>query len=122
MLTAAIIAAVMATVGAVESAKDKRETERREAERRKSAKKATPNAKVLKAEEKRRAARKTIEIEAENLDDLYLLMDTAQERYHNAAGSRETEKALRQVMALRRQIAATEARIEKAKYIVKYGG
>jgi hypothetical protein len=56
----------------------------------------------------------------DTLNGLDLLMDAAQERYHNAASAKETEKALRQIMALRKQIATTEAKIEKEKYIVKY--
>ena len=35
---------------------------------------------------------------------------------------KEREKALKQIMSLEGQIHAAEARIEKAKYIVKYGG
>jgi uncharacterized protein (UPF0335 family) len=83
---------------------------------------------VKKAEKDRKerlkkdAARHDLPVLIDNLNGLDVLMDAAQERYQNAAGSKETEKALRQIMTLRKQIAATEARIEKAKYIVKYGG
>lgn len=69
---------------------------------------------------KKDIARHDLATLAETAKDLYTLMDAAQERYHNAAGSKDTEKALRQIMALRKQIAATEARIEKAKYTIKY--
>lgn len=39
-----------------------------------------------------------------------------------AAYRKERENALKQIMKLEGQIHAAEARIEKAKYIVKYGG
>lgn len=71
---------------------------------------------------KKDAARHDLPVLVDTLNDLDALMDAAQERYHNAAGSKETEKALRQIMTLRKQIAATESKIEKAKYIIKYGG
>lgn len=81
---------------------------------------------VKKAEQERKQAarkaqaRRDIETAQATINDLDVLMDAAQERYHDAAGSKETEKALRQIMTLRKQIATTENRLEKAKYIVKY--
>lgn len=67
-------------------------------------------------------AQRDIETAKETLNDLDLLMDAAQRRYHLATKGKDTEKALRQIVALRKQIAAAEAKIEKAKYIIKYGG
>ena len=56
------------------------------------------------------------------INDLDLLMDAAQRRYYGASKDKDTEKALRQIMTLRKQIATAENKIEKSKYILKYGG
>lgn len=77
--------------------------------------------------ERKQAARKAqaqrdIETAKETLNDLDLLMDAAQRRYYESAKDKEAEKALRQIVTLRKQIAAAEAKSEKAKYIIKYGG
>lgn len=71
---------------------------------------------------KKAQARRDIETAEETLNDLDLLMDAAQRRYYEAAKDKDAEKALRQIVTLRKQIAATENKIEKAKYIIKYGG
>lgn len=73
------------------------------------------------AAKKAQAARE-IETAQETLNDLDLLMDAAQYRYHNATKGKDIEKAQRQIISLRRQIAAQAEKIEKAKYILKYGG
>ena len=71
---------------------------------------------------KKAQAQRDIETAKETLNDLDLLMDAAQRRYYESAKGKDAEKALRQIVALRKQIAAAEAKIEKAKYIIKYGG
>lgn len=73
------------------------------------------------AAKKAQAARE-IETARETLNDLDLLMDAAQYRYHNATKDKDIEKAQRQIISLRKQIAATVEKIEKAKFIIKYGG
>lgn len=73
------------------------------------------------AAKKAQAARE-IETAQATLNDLDLLMDAAQYRYHNSTKDKDIEKAQRQIISLRRQIAAQVEKIEKAKYIVKYGG
>lgn len=73
------------------------------------------------AAKKERAARE-METAQATLNDLDLLMDAAQRRYYAATKDQDIEKAQRQIIALRRQIAAQVEKIEKAKYIVKYGG
>lgn len=81
---------------------------------------------VKKAErDRKQAARKAqaqrdIETAQATLNDLDLLMDAAQRRYYGASKDKDTEKALRQIMTLRKQIATEENKIEKAKYIIKY--
>jgi len=77
--------------------------------------------------ERKEAAKKAqaaweIETAQETLNDLDLLMDAAQYRYHNSTKDKDIEKAQRQIISLRRQIAATVEKIEKAKYILQYGG
>lgn len=67
-------------------------------------------------------ARRDIETAKETLNDLDLLMDAAQRRYYEATKDKDAEKSLRQIVTLRKQIAAAEAKIEKAKFIIKYGG
>lgn len=71
---------------------------------------------------KKAQARRDIETAKATINDLDLLMDAAQRRYYESAKDKDAEKALRQIVALRKQIAAAEAKIEKAKYIIKYGG
>lgn len=71
---------------------------------------------------KKAQARRDIETAQATINDLDLLMDAAQRRYYGASKDKDTEKALRQIMTLRKQIATAEAKIEKAKYILKYGG
>ena len=73
------------------------------------------------AAKKERAARE-IETAQATLNDLDLLMDAAQRRYYAATKDKDIEKAQRQIISLRKQIAAQVEKIEKAKYIVKYGG
>ena len=73
------------------------------------------------AEKKERAARE-METAQATLNDLDLLMDAAQRRYYAATKDKDIEKAQRQIIALRRQIAAQVEKIEKAKFIIKYGG
>lgn len=73
------------------------------------------------AAKKAQAARE-IETAQETLNDLDLLMDAAQYRYHNSTKDKDIEKAQRQIISLRGQIAAQVEKIEKAKYILKYGG
>lgn len=69
---------------------------------------------------KKAQAQRDIETAQATINDLDVLMDAAQRRYDEASKDKDTEKALRQIMALRKQIAATESKIEKAKYIVMY--
>lgn len=76
-------------------------------------------------QERKQAARKAqaardIETAQATINDLNLLMDAAQRRYYGATKDKDTEKALRQIMTLRKQIATEENKIEKAKYIIKY--
>lgn len=71
---------------------------------------------------KKAQARRDIETAQATINDLDLLMDAALRRYYEASKDKDAEKALRQVVTLRKQIAATENKIEKAKYILKYGG
>lgn len=71
---------------------------------------------------KKAQAQRDIETAKAAINDLDLLMDAAQRRYYGASKDKDAEKALRQIMTLRKQIAAAEAKIEKAKYIIKYGG
>ena len=78
-------------------------------------------------QERKQAARKAqaqreIETAQATLNDLDLLMDAAQRRYYAATKDKDIEKAQRQIISLRKQIAAQVEKIEKAKYIVKYGG
>lgn len=77
--------------------------------------------------ERKQAARKAqaardIETAQATLNDLDLLMDAAQRRYYGASKDKDVEKAQRQIITLRKQIAAQVEKIEKAKYILKYGG
>lgn len=79
---------------------------------------------------KKAQARRDIETAKATINDLDILMDVAQRRYYESVKDKDkgkdkdkdAEKALRQIVALRKQIAAAEAKIEKAKYIIKYGG
>ena len=71
---------------------------------------------------KKARAEREIETAQATLNDLDLLMDAAQRRYYAATKDKDIEKAQRQVIALRKQIAAQVEKIEKAKFIVKYGG
>lgn len=71
---------------------------------------------------KKAQARRDLETAKATINDLDLLMDAAQRRYYEATKDKDAEKSLRQIVALRKQIAAAEAKIEKAKYIIKYGG
>lgn len=73
------------------------------------------------AAKKEQAARE-METAQATLNDLDLLMDAAQRRYYAATKDKDIEKAQRQIITLRKQIAAQVEKIEKAKYIVKYGG
>lgn len=73
------------------------------------------------AAKKEQAARE-VETAQATLNDLDLLMDAAQRRYYAATKDKDIEKAQRQIISLRKQIAAQVEKIEKAKYIVKYGG
>ena len=73
------------------------------------------------AAKKAQAARE-IETARATLNDLDLLMDAAQYRYHNSTKDKDIEKAQRQIISLRRQIAAQVEKIEKAKYTLQYGG
>lgn len=75
-----------------------------------------------KQEAKKAQAAREIETAQETLNDLDLLMDAAQYRYHNSTKDKDIEKAQRQIISLRRQIAATVEKIEKAKYTLQYGG
>lgn len=77
--------------------------------------------KARKEAAKRERAAREMETAQATLNDLDLLMDAAQRRYYGASKDKDTEKALRQIMTLRKQIAAQVEKIEKAKYIVKYG-
>lgn len=67
-------------------------------------------------------ARRDIETAQATLNDLDLLMDAAQRRYYGASKDKDVEKAQRQIITLRKQIAAQVEKIEKAKYILRYGG
>ena len=78
--------------------------------------------KARKEATKKERAEREIETAQATLNDLDLLMDAAQRRYYAATKDKDIEKAQRQIIALRRQIAAQVEKIEKAKFIVKYGG
>lgn len=85
----------------------------------------TPEYCRQKEQERKQAARKAqarrdIETAQATINDLDLLMDAAQRRYYGASKDKDAEKALRQIMTLRKQIATEKNKIEKAKYIVKY--
>ena len=71
---------------------------------------------------KKAQAQREIETAQATLNDLDLLMDAAQRRYYAATKDQDIEKAQRQIISLRKQIAAQVEKIEKAKFIVKYGG
>lgn len=68
-----------------------------------------------KAEAKRRETLAAVQYEAANVALLDAMLDTAKAAYTNAAGEKEREKQARKIIALRRQIQAAEARIERAK-------
>lgn len=77
--------------------------------------------------QRKQAARKAqaereMETAQVTINDLDLLMDAAQRRYYAATKDKDVEKAQRQIISLRKQIAAQVEKIEKAKYIIKYGG
>lgn len=77
-------------------------------------------------QERKQAARKAqaqreMETAQATINDLDLLMDAAQRRYYAATKDKDIEKAQRQIITLRKQIAAQVEKIEKAKFIVKYG-
>ena len=78
--------------------------------------------KARKEAAKKEQAAREMETAQATLNDLDLLMDAAQRRYYAATKDKDIEKAQRQIIALRRQIAAQVEKIEKAKFIVKYGG
>ena len=69
---------------------------------------------------KKAQAQRDIETAQATINNLDLLMDAAQRRYYDASKDKDAEKALRQIMTLRKQIATAEAKAEKAKYIVRY--
>ena len=71
--------------------------------------------KQRKAEAKRRETLAAVQYEAANVAMLDALLDTAKADYANAASEKEREKQARKIIALRRQIQAAEARIERAK-------
>lgn len=71
---------------------------------------------------KKERAEREMETAQATLNDLDLLMDAAQRRYYAATKDKDIEKAQRQIISLRKQIAAQVEKIEKAKYIMKYGG
>jgi hypothetical protein len=73
-----------------------------------------------KAEAKRREIAQAVYYERDNLDLLYPLLDAAKAAYHDTASEKEREKQARKIISLRKQIAATEARIEKAKYTLSF--
>lgn len=78
--------------------------------------------KARKEAAKKEQAAREMEAAQATLNDLDLLMDAAQRRYYAATKDKDIEKAQRQIISLRKQIAAQVEKIEKAKYIVKYGG
>lgn len=69
---------------------------------------------------KKAQARRDIETAQATINDMDLLMDAAQRRYYDASKDKDAEKALRQIMTLRKQIATAENKIEKAKYTIRY--
>lgn len=71
---------------------------------------------------KKAQAQRDIETAKATINDLDLLMDAAQRRYYGASKDKDTEKALRQIITLRKQIAVAESKIKKAEYILEYGG
>lgn len=71
--------------------------------------------KQRKAEAKRRETLAAVQYEAANVAMLDALLDAAKAAYTNAASEKEREKQARKIIALRRQIQAAEARIERAK-------
>lgn len=78
--------------------------------------------KARKEAAKKERAEREMETAQATLNDLDLLMDAAQRRYYAATKDKDIEKAQRQIIALRRQTAAQVEKIEKAKYVLKYGG
>ena len=78
-------------------------------------------------QERKQAARKAqaqrdIETQTERVRLLDALLDNAKLKYERATKDKDIERLTRQIISLEGQIAAAESRIEKAKYIVKYGG
>ena len=78
--------------------------------------------KARKEAAKKERAEREMETAQATLNDLDLLMDAAQRRYYAATKDKDIEKAQRQIISLRKQIAAQVEKIEKAKNIIKYGG
>ena len=78
-------------------------------------------------QERKQAARKAqaqrdIETQTERVRLLDALLDNAKLKYERATKDKDIERLTRQIISLEGQIAVAESRIEKAKYIVKYGG
>lgn len=73
-----------------------------------------------KAEAKRREIAQVVYYDRDNLNLLYPLLDAAKAAYKDAAGEKTREKYARKIISLRKQIASTEARIEKAKYTLSF--
>lgn len=71
---------------------------------------------------KRREIVQAVYYERDNLDLLYPLLDAAKAAYKDAAGEKFRERYAKKIISLRKQIAASEARLEKARYILQYGG
>ena len=71
---------------------------------------------------KKAQAQRDIETQTERVRLLDALLDNAKLKYERATKDKDIERLTRQIISLEGQIAAAESRIEKAKYIVKYGG
>lgn len=83
---------------------------------------------VKKAERDRKQAarkaqaRRDIETLTERVKLLDALLDGAKAKYQTATKDKDVERLTRQIISLSGQIATAENKIEKAKYIIKYGG
>ncbi len=67
-------------------------------------------------------AKRDIETQTERVRLLDALLDNAKAKYERATKDKDIERLTRQIISLEGQIATAENKIEKAKFIVKYGG